>query len=54
MRLPKILSIVLAAVIILNFLGFVLKLITPATFWLVTIAAAILAYKIIPNLAKKK
>ncbi|MBI2550575.1 hypothetical protein HYV83_05360 [Candidatus Woesearchaeota archaeon] len=54
MNLPKALSLILAAVVIANFLGLVFRIIKPAAFWVVTIIAAITAYKIIPKLAKKK
>ena len=54
MNLPTVLSIVLAAVVVLNFLGLVLKIIKPAAFWLVTIVAAITAYWIIPRLIEGK
>ena len=52
MNLPKVLGIILAAVVVLNFVGLVFKVIKPATFWLVTIVAAITAYKVIPKLKK--
>ncbi|MBI2142739.1 hypothetical protein HYU20_00135 [Candidatus Woesearchaeota archaeon] len=52
MNLPKALSIILAAVVVLNFVGLVFKVIKPATFWLVTIMSAIVAYLIIPRLRK--
>ena len=54
MNLPKVLSIILAAALILNFIGLAFRIIKPAAFWVVTIIAAITAYKIIPKLAKKK
>ena len=54
MNLPKVLSLILAAVVILNFLGLVFRVIKPFAFWLVTIVAAITAYKVIPRLAKRK
>ncbi len=50
MNLPKVLSIILAAVVVANFFGLVFKVIKPAAFWLVTIVAAITAYKVIPKL----
>ena len=52
MNLPKFLSLVLAAVVVLNFLGLVFKIIKPAAFWLVTVVSAITAYWIIPRLKK--
>ena len=54
MNLPKVLSLILAAVVILNFIGLAFRIITPAAFWVVIIIAAITAYKVIPKLAKKK
>ena len=51
-NLPKILSIILAAAVVLNFLGLVFRIIKPAAFWLVTVVAAITAYLIIPKLKK--
>ncbi len=54
MNLAKVLGLVLAVAVILNFVGLVFKIIKPATFWLVTIVAAITAYKVIPKLAKRK
>ena len=54
MNLPKVLSLILAAVVVLNFLGLVFRVIKPAAFWVVTVVAAITAYKVIPKLAKKK
>ena len=53
MNLPKVLALVLAAIVVLNFAGLIFRLIKPQTFWLITIVAAITAYKIIPKLAKK-
>ena len=54
MNLPKVLSLILAAVVILNFIGLAFRIITPAAFWVVIIITAITAYKVIPKLAKKK
>ncbi|MBI2145627.1 hypothetical protein HYU18_04895 [Candidatus Woesearchaeota archaeon] len=53
MNAAKVLALALAAVVIINFLGMVFRLITPPTFWLVSIIAAIIAYKIIPKIRKK-
>lgn len=53
MNLPKVLSLILVAVVVLNFLGLVFRVIKPAAFWLVTIVAAITAYWIIPKLKTK-
>ncbi|MEK6854183.1 MAG: hypothetical protein AABX60_02520, partial [Nanoarchaeota archaeon] len=53
-NLPKMLSLILAAAVIANFLGLVFGIIKPAAFWLVTIVAAITAYWIIPKLKKRK
>lgn len=52
MNLPKALSLILAAAVVLNFLGLVFKIIKPAAFWLVTALAAIVAYLILPRLKK--
>ena len=54
MNLPKALSLILAAVVVLNFILFVMKIVTMATFWLVTIVAVITAYWIIPRLKEKR
>ena len=54
MNLPKVLSLVLAAAVIMNFFGLVFKVIKPAAFWLVTAMAAIVAYVILPRLKKKE
>ena len=54
MNLPKLLSIILAAVVVANFFGLVFKVIKPAAFWLVTVMAAVVAYVILPKLKKKK
>ena len=54
MNLLKVLSLILAAVVVLNFLGLVFRVIKPATFWLVTIVAAITAYWILPKIKKKE
>ena len=53
MNLQKILALVMAVVIILNFVLFAIKILTIATFWLVIILSAITAYWIIPKLAKR-
>lgn len=53
MNLAKSLSLVLATAVILNFAGLVFKIIKPATFWLITIVAAVTAYWIIPKLKKR-
>lgn len=50
MNLPKVLSLVLAAVVIANFLGLVFKVVKPQTFWLVTVIAAITAYWLLPRM----
>ena len=52
MNLPKVLSLILAAVVVLNFILFVMKIVTMATFWLVTIISAVVAYMIIPRIKK--
>jgi len=54
MKLAKILAVILAVAVVANFLGLAFGVIKPLTFWIVTIVAAVTAYKIIPNLAKKK
>ena len=46
----KILSVILAAAVILNFAGLVFKIIRPAAFWLVIAIAAVVAYVILPRL----
>ncbi|MBI2176324.1 hypothetical protein HYU40_03160 [Candidatus Woesearchaeota archaeon] len=53
MSLAKVLSLVLAAVVILNFIGLLFKIVKPAAFWLVTVVAAITAYWVIPKLKKR-
>lgn len=53
MNLAKVLSLVLAAVVVLNFVGLLFKVISPAAFWLITIVAAVTAYWIIPKLSKR-
>lgn len=53
MNLAKVLSLVLAAAVILNFVGLVFRIIKPAAFWLMTIVAAVTAYWIIPKLKKR-
>ncbi len=53
MNLAKVLSLILAAVVVLNFAGLLFKVIKPAAFWLITIIAAVTAYWIIPRLSKR-
>ncbi len=53
MNLAKVLSLVLAAVVVLNFAGLLFKVIKPAAFWLVAVVAAIVAYLVIPKLSKQ-
>ena len=53
MNLAKTLSIILAVVLVANFVLFVLRKVTLATFWLVIILSAIIAYIILPKIAKK-
>ena len=52
MNLQKILSLVLAAAVILNFVGLVFKIVKPAAFWLVIALTAVVAYIILPRLKK--
>ena len=52
MNVAKVLALVLAAVVVANFLGLVFGVIKQMTFWIVSIIAAITAYKIIPKLSK--
>ena len=52
MNLPKVLSLILALVVVLNFILFVMKIVTMATFWLVTIISAVIAYMILPRIKK--
>ena len=51
-NLPKVLSLVLAAVVVLNFVLFVMKIVTMATFWLVTIMSAVVTYVILPRIKR--
>ena len=52
MNLPRILSLLLAVAVILNFVGLVFRIIKPAAFWLVIAIAAVVAYIILPRLKK--
>ena len=52
-NLRKILSIILAVVVVLNLVLFVMKIVTIATFWLVIIISAVVAYVILPKLGKQ-
>lgn len=49
-NLAKVIAVVMASVVAASFLGFVLRIIKPQTFWLVTIAAAIMAYWLLPRM----
>ena len=51
-NLRKILSIILAAVVVLNLVLFVMKIVTIATFWLVIILSAVAAYIVLPRIKK--
>ena len=51
-NLRKILSIILAVVVVLNLVLFVMKIVTIATFWLVIILSAVAAYVILPRIKK--
>ncbi len=53
MNLPKVLSLVLAVAVILNFVGLGFHVIKPEAFWLVVIISAVTAYQILPKLKKK-
>ncbi len=50
MTLKKTLSLILAAVLIINLAGVAFRLINPLVFWFVVIVAAITAYKVLPKL----
>ena len=51
-KLRKILSIILAVVVVLNLVLFVMKIVTIATFWLVIILSAVAAYIVLPRIKK--
>ena len=51
-NIRKVLSIILAVVVVLNLVLFVMKIVTIATFWLVIIISAVAAYIILPRIKK--
>lgn len=50
----KIISAALILILILNLTLFALKMVNPYIFWVIVIAIAIIAYKIMPKLRKKR
>ncbi len=50
----KILGLALVAVIVSNLILYILKIINGIVFWSVLIIVAIIAYKVLPYLKKKK
>jgi uncharacterized membrane-anchored protein len=49
----KVFSLLLAAILIVNFVGLVFRVITPLVFWVVIVLIAIATYKLIPKLRTK-
>jgi hypothetical protein len=53
MKLSKIISVVLAVILVLNLVLIALKFIPPLVFWIVIIIGALTAFKVIPKIVAK-
>ena len=53
MNFAKLISILLAAILVINFIALAARKVSPLAFWIVIILAAVAAYKIIPGIAKR-